>query len=129
MTINKLISVLLQWVSLNTNYDISKFDSTVKIVNERVIQKLVCGGKCPVLAFYSQKTGILITNMDLDNFCNQSILLHEMIHSFQVNKNMENAFKEKEAYQLQNKFLEEMSTINGIVKILNVKRCRSYQMN
>ena len=98
-------------------------------MNERVIQKLVCGGKCPVLAFYSQKTGILITNMDLDNFCNQSILLHEMIHSFQVNKNMENAFKEKEAYQLQNKFLEEMSTINGIVKILNVKRCRSYQMN
>ena len=129
MTINKLLPILLHWISLNTNYDTSKFDSSVTQVDESVIQEIVCGGKCPVLAFFSQKTGILITNMNLDNFCNQSILLHEMIHSFQVNKDMENAFKEKEAYQLQNKFLEEMSTNGGILKNLNVKRCRSNQMN
>ena len=124
-----LIQLLLQWISINTNYDPSKFDSTVKMVDESVIQDLVCGGKCPVLAFFSEKKGILITNMNLDNFCNQSIVLHEMIHSFQVDKDMENAFKEKEAYQLQNKFLEEMSINNDILEILNVKKCRSDQIN
>ena len=101
----------------------------VTIVDESEIQEIVCGGKCPVLAFFSERKGILITNMNLDNFCNQSIVLHEMIHSFQVNTDMENAFKEMEAYQLQNKFLEEMSINNDILEILNVKRCRSDQIN
>ena len=129
MTISVLIPLLLQWISINTNYDSSKFDSEVTIVDKSEIQEIVCGGKCPVLAFFSERKGILITNMNLDNFCNQSIVLHEMIHSFQVNTDMENAFKEMEAYQLQNKFLEEMSLNNDILEILNVKRCRSDQIN
>ena len=33
--------------------------------------------------------------MDFNDICNQSILLHEMIHSFQ-NDSVEIAFKEKE---------------------------------
>ena len=39
---------------------------------------------------------------------------------------MENAFKEKEAYEIQNKFLIQKSNENYI-DILTVKRCRSEQ--
>ena len=42
---------------------------------------------------------------------------------------IENAFKEKEAYELQNKFLEELSIKNDMIDILNIKKCRSKQSN
>ena len=90
---------------------------------------MVCAGKCPVIAFFSEKDGIFISFSNLENLCNQSILLHEMIHSFQVDLDMETAFKEKEAYELQNKFLEDLSIKNDINEILNVKKCRSKQVN
>ncbi len=129
MTLKNLINILLQWISINTNYDVSKFDFPVNIVEEREIQEIACGGKCPVIAFFSEKDGILISSMNLNNLCSQSILLHEIIHSFQYNLNIENAYKEMEAYQLQNKFLEELSIKNDMIDILNIKKCRSNQLN
>ena len=128
MTLKNLINILLHWISLNTDYDTSKFDFPVKIVDQKKIQEIACGGKCPVIAFFSEKEGILISSNKLESLCNQSILLHEIIHSFQVDLNIQNAFKEKEAYELQNKFLEEFSIKNDMIKILNVKKCRSNQL-
>ena len=78
------------------------------------------------IRFFSKEYGILLVEMDFNDICNQSILLHEMIHSLQ-NDSVEIAFKEKEAYNLQNKFLEELSLKNDMIEILNVKKCRSYQ--
>ena len=40
-----------------------------------------------------------------------------------------NAFKEKEAYELQNKFLEDLSIKNDMISVLNLKKCRSKQIN
>ena len=48
---------------------------------------------------------------------------------FQSDLTMENAFKEKEAYELQNKFLEELSIKNDMIDVLNIKKCRSNQYN
>tara|TARA_B100001057_G_C22565110_1_gene838879 strand:- start:260 stop:655 length:396 start_codon:yes stop_codon:yes gene_type:complete len=127
MISKKLITFLLQWISLNTDYDASKFDFRLKIVESNELQQIVCGGKCPVLGFFSKEYGILLVEMNFENICNQSILLHEMIHSFQE-RSLENVFKEKEAYYLQNKFLEEFSLKNDMIEILNVKKCRSNQI-
>ena len=129
MSLNEILKFLLTWISINTNYDTSKFDFPVNIVRPRVIQDMVCGGKCPVTAFFSENKGIFISDMNFKDICNQSILLHEIIHSFQVDSDMEEVFKEKEAYELQNKFLEELSLKNDMIKILNVKKCRSNQLN
>ena len=52
-----------------------------------------------------------------------------MIHYFQSDSEMENVFKEKEAYELQNKFLEDLSIKNDMISVLNVKKCRSKQIN
>ena len=127
MISKKLITFLLQWISLNTDYDASKFDFRLKIIESSELQQIVCGGKCPVLGFFSKEYGILLVEMNFENICNQSILLHEMIHSFQE-RSLENVFKEKEAYYLQNKFLEEFSLKNDIIETLNVKKCRSNQI-
>ena len=129
MTLSNLIYILLQWISINTNYDISKFDFPINVVEPKVIQDMVCGGKCPEIAFFSDEHGIFISNSDYNDPCNQSILLHEIIHSFQSDLKIENAFKEKEAYELQNKFLEELSIKNDMIDILNIKKCRSKQSN
>ena len=116
------INILLSWISLNTNYDTRKFDIKILLVSKKEIQEKACGGKCPVIAFLKKNEGIYITKMNFEkNLCNQSILLHEMIHFFQDSK-MLNAFREKEAYQLQNKFLEENSN-----KKLNLRVCRRLQ--
>ena len=129
MTLKDLINILLQWISINTNYDVSKFDFPINVVEPKVVQEMVCGGKCPVIAFFSNEHGIFISNSDYNDPCNQSILLHEIIHYFQSDLNIENAFKEKEAYELQNKFLEELSVKNDMIDILNIKKCRSNQLN
>ena len=46
-----------------------------------------------------------------------------------LDSDMEYAFKEKEAYELQNKFLEDLSIKNDMISVLNVKKCRSIQLN
>ncbi len=129
MSLKSLISFLLHWISINTNFDVSKFDFPVNIVEDAVIQKMACGGKCPIVAFFSEKDGIFLSKIDLNSLCGQSILLHEMVHAFQTDYTMQPVFKEKEAYEIQNKFLEDLSTKNGMISILNIKKCRSSQLN
>ena len=40
MSLKSLISFLLHWISINTNFDVSKFDFPVNIVEDAVIQKM-----------------------------------------------------------------------------------------
>ncbi len=68
MTLKNLITILLQWISLNTDYDTSKFDFKVSVVNPLELQFMVCGGKCPVVAFFSEEKGIFLSKMDLDDY-------------------------------------------------------------
>jgi len=131
MTLTKLISLLLFWISNNTSYDTSKFDYKVNIVDKKVIQEIVCNGKCPIVAYFGPEQGVLLSKGDYDDACFQSILLHEIIHVFQhQNYNeMQNVFKEKEAYEIQNKFLVDESLKSENFQQLNIKKCRSIQAN
>ena len=122
-----IISSLLNWIELNTHYNTKNFKTKIVEVSKKEIQKIACGGKCPIIAFYKPEEAIYISKMNFEkNYCNQSILLHEMIHVFQ-SKKIENVFKEKEAYLLQNKFLLEKSDSENLHFKLNVRKCRSIQ--
>lgn len=122
-----IISSLLNWIELNTRYNTKNFKTKIVEVSKKEIQKIACGGKCPIIAFYKPEEAIYISKMNFEkNYCNQSILLHEMIHVFQSEK-IENVFKEKEAYLLQNKFLLEKSNSENLHFNLNVRKCRSIQ--
>jgi hypothetical protein len=131
MSLTKLISLLLFWISNNTSYDTSKFDYKVNIVDKKVIQEIVCNGKCPIVAYFGPEQGVLLSKGDYDDACFQSILLHEIIHAlqFQSEKKIEYSFKELEAYSLQLKYLEDYSKKNDLLKPLNLKSCRSNQHN
>ena len=127
MISKSLIVFLLSWISNNTPYDTTSFDTKIFLVESEEIQRKACKGKCPIVAFYDKNEGIYITKMNFENnLCSQSILLHEMIHTFQKS-NMQNIFKEKEAYELQNKFLFEESKEYKVHGKLNVKKCRNIQ--
>tara|TARA_B100001057_G_scaffold125813_1_gene124631 strand:+ start:186 stop:575 length:390 start_codon:yes stop_codon:yes gene_type:complete len=122
-----IISSLLNWIELNTHYNTKNFKTKIVEVSKKEIQKIACGGKCPIIAFYKPEEAIYISKMNFEkNYCNQSILLHEMIHVLQ-SKKIENVFKEKEAYLLQNKFLLEKSDSENLHFKLNVRKCRSIQ--
>ena len=122
-----IISTLLNWIELNTSYNTKNFKTKIVEVSKKEIQRIACGGKCPIIAFYKPEEAIYISKMNFEkNYCNQSILLHEMIHVLQ-SKKIENVFKEKEAYLLQNKFLLEKSDSENLHLNLNVRKCRSIQ--
>lgn len=125
MLTDLLVSFLLTWIDNNTSYDAKKFNIKIIQLSETKIQKLACKGKCPVIAFYKKNEAIYITKMNFENnLCNQSILIHEMIHFFQDDLKMENVFREKEAYEIQNKFLINESNENNSLEELNIKKCR-----
>ena len=54
-----------------------------------------------------------------------------MIHVFQhqSGSEMQNVFRENEAYQIQNKFLIDESLKADAIDQLNLKKCRSLQSN
>ena len=123
-----ILIMLLNWIDHNTVYDTKKFNTKILEVSKKDIQRLACGGKCPIIAFYKKNEGIYILKMKYeDNLCNQSILLHELIHVFQ-DEELENVFKEKEAFDIQNKFLYKKSIENNLIETLNIKKCRSKQL-
>ena len=129
--LTNIIPFLLEWITVNTHYDAGMFNFEVIELSESELQILACGGKCPVIAFFEPEMGILISKLDYEDICNQSILLHEIIHALQhlSDSNLLDAFKEKEAYQIQNKFLMEISIKEELIDFLNLKKCRSLQLN
>jgi len=131
MTLSNLILILLIWISNNTDYQISKFDYSVNVIDKKIIQERVCNGKCPIIAYFDPNDGVLIAKGNLEEPCYQSIILHEMIHAFQFISyiSIENAFKEMEAYYLQNLYLSEISEKKDLIPTLNLKSCRSKQYN
>ncbi len=131
MTLSNLIFLLLIWISNNTEYEISKFEYSVIMKDKEKIERKVCRGKCPIIAYFDENEGIVVAHGNLEDFCYQSIILHEMIHAFQYNQKsqMENAFKEYEAYLLQSLYLKEISEKNDLLSPLNLKSCRSNQHN
>ena len=126
-----IMPLILEWISVNTHYDAGIFNFDVFELSTSELQTLACGGKCPVIVFFKPEMGILISKLDFEYICNQSILLHEIIHALQYlsESNLVDAFKEIEAYKIQNKFLMEISIKEELIDPLNLKKCRSLQLN
>ena len=127
----EIVKFLISWINENTVYEGLLSNLEIVDLNLEELQYLACRGKCPILAFFSAPNIIYTAKLDFSDLCNQSILLHEMIHVFQhqSGNEMQNVFKEQEAYQIQNKFLMDESFKVERVEQLNLKKCRSMQSN
>ena len=127
----EIIKFLVSWINENTIYEEFLLNLEIVTLNLEELQFMACRGKCPILAFFSAPNIIYTAKLDFSDLCNQSILLHEMIHVFQhqSGSEMQNVFREKEAYQIQNKFLIDESFKAETIEQLNLKKCRSMQSN
>ena len=128
---HEIVKFLISWVNENTVYKGFLLNLEIVDLTLEELQYKACRGKCPVLAFFSAPNIIYIAKLDFNDLCNQSILLHEIIHVFQyqLGNEIQNVFREKEAYEIQNKFLINESLKNDFLKQLNLKKCRSMQSN
>tara|TARA_B100000131_G_C17668050_1_gene431161 strand:+ start:79 stop:483 length:405 start_codon:yes stop_codon:yes gene_type:complete len=128
---HEIVKFLISWVNENTVYKGFLLNLEIIDLTLEELQYKACRGKCPVLAFFSAPNIIYIAKLDFNDLCNQSILLHEIIHVFQyqLGNEIQNVFREKEAYEIQNKFLINESLKNDFLKQLNLKKCRSMQSN
>tara|TARA_B100000524_G_C23536075_1_gene329573 strand:- start:158 stop:562 length:405 start_codon:yes stop_codon:yes gene_type:complete len=128
---HEIVKFLISWVNENTVYKGFLLNLEIVDLTLEELQYKACRGKCPVLAFFSAPNIIYIAKLDFNDLCNQSILLHEIIHVFQyqLGNEIQNVFREKEAYEIQNKFLINESSKNDFLKQLNLKKCRSMQSN
>ena len=128
---HEIVKFLISWVNENTVYKGFLLNLEIVDLTLEELQYKACRGKCPVLAFFSAPNIIYIAKLDFNDLCNQSILLHEMIHVFQYQSGseMQNVFRENEAYQIQNKFLIDESLKADAIDQLNLKKCRSMQSN
>ena len=127
MLIEVVMSILINWVKDKEYFDVNQFEVEVVELSSEEIQKKACGGKCPIIGFFKKDEGIFIQKMDYkNNLCNQSILLHELVHALQdfSDSKMNIAFREKEAYEIQNRFLIEKSIEKKLFKTLNLRICR-----
>ena len=107
----EIVKFLISWINENTIYEKFLLNLEIVALDLEELQFMACRGKCPILAFFSAPNIIYIAKLDFNDLCNQSILLHEMIHVFQYQSGseMQNVFRENEAYQIQNKFLIDES--------------------
>ena len=120
---HEIVKFLISWVNENTVYKGFLLNLEIVDLTLEELQYKACRGKCPVLAFFSAPNIIYIAKLDFNDLCNQSILLHEIIHVFQyqLGNEIQNVFREKEAYEIQNKFLINESLKNDFLKQLNLK--------
>lgn len=104
-----LLAILIEWLALNANIDISSSPEVVVMSSEALAVKY----GAPVHALYSHEeaTIYLSSDVDLHSIQGASVLLHELVHHYQnVSGAMDgySCIRESErlAYQTQRLYLE-----------------------
>ncbi len=135
MLSKKLLTFLTAWILENTEFD-KKIDppELFKLSYDEMSQKACYSSKkCKVKAYYVKDKGIFyIDSMKPEeNICDQSIILHELIHHYQ--KNTTRSFdldketiwelRERQALYYQNIFLISQKRKNNNIGPENVRQC------
>lgn len=130
-----LIDSLLDWVELNTQYDVSQTRSDPPVVNFCMVGELIkYEGRQIIVdthlnaAYDSQRRRISIVGQwSPDNIRDQSILLHELVHDVQLLNREWYCLQqpEWEAYKLQDAWLQEHGVDSGFdwLYIYFLSRC------
>lgn len=130
-----LIDSLLDWVELNTQYDVSQTMSDPPVVDFCKVGELIEYEDRQVIvdthlnaAYDSQRRRInIVGQWSPDNIRDQSILLHELVHDVQLQNREWYCLQqpEWEAYQLQDAWLQEQGVDSGFdwLYIYFLSRC------
>ena len=135
MITDKLLVFLTAWILENTEFEKKIDKPEFFILTKQEMSEKACFSEenCKVLAYYIKDSGIYyIDELDpLNDICDQSIILHELIHHYQKNRNKKIdldeqtlwTLRERQALYYQNLFLITQKRINGNKGPENVLQC------
>ena len=130
MTILEVFGVLLSWASHLSGYPMAQLPDVQYKPHEFFVEN-VCGGKeCNVLGWYNDDSVVYIDEKheNGDGF-SDSLIVHEFVHYLQdlsgkFNESCSDFItREQEAYEVQNRYLTQATTIIEFVGSLK-KGCR-----
>lgn len=113
-----LVAELFAAIKLLSGYPVPDILPDVHVVSPAEIQSMLCKGPCGIKAFYLPGKGIFVSENEdpTRDASTRSILLHELVHHVQHLSGRYEAIlepcdrwysKEREAYQLQNAYLQQ----------------------
>jgi hypothetical protein len=129
-----LVTELLTTIHLLSGYPTVSVQPEIHRLPQAVIADRVCHKPCGVRAYYRPDWGVLLDEslkVQSDSF-DRSILLHELVHHVQAATGRFEAMPsacdrwnaaEREAYSLQNRYLEEVNSAKHIAMSGWVARC------
>ncbi len=135
MISQKLLILLASWIIDNTEFNsVIEPPNFFSISKDEMTDKACFSDKnCKVKAYYVKNEGIFYINTlkPLKNVCDQSIILHELIHHYQKNSNKEFdldehtlwTLQERQAIFYQNLFLIQKKNANNNKGPENVLQC------
>ena len=133
----ELCTVLLSWIFTLSDY--KRTDDTcpdMQTVPHAWLEERACNGRsCKVLGWYPGSGDVVYLDDRLDlenNIFHTSVALHELVHWLQGKKgavleNCEQTIEaEREAYNIQSKFLVEYGTYYPVGRVLPMLRCTDH---
>ena len=135
MITEKLLIFLTSWIIENTEFEKKVSNPDFFILTKNEMSKKACFSEknCKVKAYYVKDSGIFyIDKLDtVGDICDQSIILHELIHHYQKNREFNIdldeqtmwTLQERQALYYQNLFLISQKRKNGNRGPENVLQC------
>ena len=135
MITEKLLIFLSSWIIENTEFEKKINNPNFYILTKHEMSEKACFSEknCRVKAYYVKDSGIFyIDELDpVDDICDQSIILHELIHHYQKNRDFKIdldeqtmwTLQERQALYYQNLFLISQKRKNGNRGPENVIQC------
>ncbi len=123
-----MVAELFAAIHLLSGYPVPERLPEVHFVPRETMQEMVCKRPCAVKAFYLPDKGVFIDEaLEVkDDAYSRSILLHELVHHLQhVGGKFEELdstchrwqAKEKEAYEIQHKYLKRMNATRSFIAL------------
>ncbi|MEL0583594.1 MAG: hypothetical protein AAES65_01770 [Candidatus Thiodiazotropha sp. (ex. Lucinoma kazani)] len=130
----ELCAILLSWVFTLSDYQqVDNACPEMRMVEHSWLEERACDGRaCKVLGWYPGSGDVVYLDdrMDLDNnIFHTSVAVHELVHWLQdkegaLLENCEQSIEaEREAYNIQSKFLVEYGTYHPVGAVLPMLRC------
>jgi hypothetical protein len=139
VTHSELLQIIVQLyaaISSVSEYGVPQEMPHAHLVPKAVIQDLVCTRPCQIVAFYHPDFGVVVDeSLDLSsNLYHRSIVLHELVHHAQhaadrfgsvEGKCAKRALSEREAYEIQNRYLASQGASAPVPTVRWEKFCRT----
>ena len=117
--LRETVAALVMWLATHTPFAVLETPPQITFIEQAALAERVCGRPCDIIAWTPyDPPGLVYLSADMDpvtDICDQSILLHEIVHLLQqrdgrfvdLDETTSKHRREMEALLIQNNFLRE----------------------